>query len=218
MVIRLGRNGRFLACSMYPDHKETRPVPGEEEELPPVEGAGETCPKCGQGTLVARRGRFGPFAGCDRYPECDYIHRTGPPPPPPLPFEVECPKCGEGRLTARRARRTGNVFYGCGRYPACDFTTNFEPTGAVHDADAGAVGLKDESGICLRCGASVDLPGDRAELPGKRLAGGEPDPAALAPSRKRRAPARGGSNGASRKRRTTKTAAAAEPGSDDSGG
>jgi ssDNA-binding Zn-finger/Zn-ribbon topoisomerase 1 len=167
---------------------------------------------------VARRGRFGPFAGCDRYPECDYIHRTGPPPPPPLPFEVECPKCGEGRLTARRARRTGNVFYGCGRYPACDFTTNFEPTGAVHDADAGAVGLKDESGICLRCGASVDLPGDRAELPGKRLAGGEPDPAALAPSRKRRAPARGGSNGASRKRRTTKTAAAAEPGSDDSGG
>ena len=138
--------------------------------MPPVEGAGEKCPKCGEGTLAAKRGRFGVFAGCDRYPDCDYIHRTGPPPPPPLPFEVECPKCGEGRLTARRARRTGNVFYGCGRYPKCDFTTNFEPVGALHDADDGPVGLKDESGICLRCGAPVDLPGDRAAAAGSQAA------------------------------------------------
>ena len=216
MVIRLGRNGRFLACSMYPDHKETRDIPGEEPDMPPVEGAGEKCPECGEGTLVARRGRYGPFAGCDRYPECKYIHRTGPPPPPPLPFEVECPKCGEGTLTARRARRTGNVFYGCGRYPKCDFTTNFEPVGAVHDADAGPVGLKEESGICLRCGASVDLPGDRSELMGVRLPGGEPNPAALAPSRKRRAAGKGGSaKSGAKKRKTTKTAAAA--GDSDSG-
>jgi len=93
----------------------------------------------------------------------------------------------------RRARRTGNVFYGCSRYPRCDFTTNLEPLGAVHDADAGAVALKDESGMCLRCGASVDLPGDRADLPGRTLPGGPPNPAALVPSRKRRAASRGGS-------------------------
>ncbi|MDQ3938083.1 MAG: type I DNA topoisomerase, partial [Chloroflexota bacterium] len=92
MVIRLGRNGRFLACSLYPEHRETRPLPEEEAEAPSVEGVGETCPECGEGTLVARRGRFGPFAGCSRYPECGYIRRSGPPPPPPLPFEVECPK------------------------------------------------------------------------------------------------------------------------------
>ena len=79
MVIRLGRNGRFLACSMYPEHKETRPLPGEEP--PPQEGTGETCPKCGEGTLVGRQGRFGPFLGCSRYPDCDYIKREGPPPP-----------------------------------------------------------------------------------------------------------------------------------------
>ena len=85
MVIRLGRNGRFLACSMYPEHKETRPLPGEEPPEP--EGTGEVCPKCGEGTLVGRRGRFGPFVGCSRYPECDYIKREGPPPPDPLPFE-----------------------------------------------------------------------------------------------------------------------------------
>jgi DNA topoisomerase-1 len=187
MVIRLGRNGRFLACSLYPEHKETRPLPGEEPELPAVAGVGETCPKCGQGVLAARRGRFGVFAGCDRYPECDYIHRAGPPPPPPLPFEVECPKCGQGTLAARRARRTGNVFYGCSRYPKCDFTSNLEPLGAVHDADAGPVALKDEAGLCLRCGASVELPGERALLPGRRLPGGPPNPGALLPSRKRRA-------------------------------
>jgi DNA topoisomerase-1 len=215
MLIRLGRNGRFLACSMYPDHKETRDIPGEEPDMPPVEGAGEACPKCKEGQLAARRGRFGVFAGCNRYPDCDYIHRTGPPPPPPLPFDVECPKCGEGKLAARRARRTGNVFYGCGRYPKCDFTTNFEPLGAVHDADAGPVGLKDESGICLRCGAPVDLPGDRAELPGKKLPGGEPNPTALAPSRKRRtsSKAKKPAKKATRKRKTTKSSTAA--GSDD---
>jgi DNA topoisomerase-1 len=203
MVIRLGRNGRFLACSLYPEHKETRPIPGEEPELPTVEGVGETCPKCGEGTLVARRGRFGVFAGCDRYPDCDYIHRTGPPPPPPLPFEVECPKCGQGPLVARRARRTGNVFYGCSRYPACDFTTNFEPLGALHDADLGPVALKDEVGICLRCGAAVDLPGDRATLPGRRLAGGPPDPGALLPAHKRRS---SGGNGRRRSGASTKSA------------
>ena len=220
MVIRLGRNGRFLACSMYPDHKETRDIPGEEPDMPAVEGAGEPCPKCGEGVLVARRGRYGAFAGCNRYPDCDYIHRTGPPPPPPPPFEVECPKCGEGVLAARRARRTGNVFYGCGRYPKCDFTTNFEPLGAVHDADAGPVALKDEHGICLRCGAPVDLLGDRAELPGQKLPGGEPNPAALAPSRKRRASAKGkkatkSAKSGTRKRKSTKSKPDAEP--DDAG-
>ncbi len=205
MVIRLGRNGRFLACSLYPEHKESRPLPGEEDDLPAVEGVGEACPECGQGTLVAKRGRFGVFAGCSRYPDCTYIHRTGPPPPPPLPFAVECPACRQGSLTARRARRTGNVFYGCSRYPKCDFTTSMEPLGAVHDADEGPVVLKDESGLCLRCGASVALPDDRAGLPGQRLPGGPPDPSALLPARKRRGAAGGASRSTRPARRSRAT-------------
>ena len=184
MVIRLGRNGRFLACSLYPEHKETRPLPGEEQETPPVEGAGETCPECGEGTLVAKRGRFGAFAGCSRYPDCRYIHKTGPPPPEQLPFEVGCPKCGEGHLVARRARRTGSVFWGCSRYPKCDFTSSHRPLGALHDSDEGPVAERGEGAICLRCGAPVELPAGGAAV-GQLLLGGEPDPAALSSPRKR---------------------------------
>ncbi len=188
MVIRLGRTGRFLACTKYPEHKETRPLPGEEPEMPVVEGVGEPCPQCGEGTLVAKRGRFGPFAGCSRYPDCNYIRKTGPPPPEPLAFEVTCPKCGEGHLTARRARRTGSVFWGCSRYPKCDFTSSREPLGPVHDADAGPVAREGESGaICLRCGAPIELPA--AYVPGQQLPGGEPNPEAIAGRPRRGAPA-----------------------------
>jgi DNA topoisomerase-1 len=210
MVIRLGRNGKFLACSLYPEHKETRPLPGEE--TPKLEGEGDTCPQCGEGTLQTKRGRFGAFVGCSRYPDCTYIKKEGPPPPEPLPFEVVCPKNADGKLVARRARRTGNVFWGCSAYPKCDFTTNDEPTGAVHDAtDAlhadgrGAVARKADGGICLTCGASVELPD--GDLVGRRLPGGPPNPAALErPARG--SSRRGGARGASAAggRRTTRPA------------
>jgi DNA topoisomerase-1 len=200
MVIRLGKNGRFLACSLYPEHKETRPAPGDE--APPQAGEGEVCPQCGEGTLVGKNGRYGPFVGCSRYPDCTYIKKEGPPPPDQLPFEVICPKNGDGHLVARRARRTGNVFWGCSAYPKCDFTTNFEPVGAVHDADEGPVARKGDTGICLRCGADVPLP-EGTELVGARLAGGPPNPEALAkPARggARRGGGRSGAGGGSRGR------------------
>ena len=183
MVIRLGRNGRFLACSMYPEHKETRPLPGEEPPAP--EGTGEVCPKCGEGTLVGRRGRFGPFVGCSRYPDCDYIKREGPPPPDPLPFEVTCPKNHDGHLVPRRARRTGNVFWGCSNYPRCDYTTNHEPLGGVHDTDDGPLARRGDEAICLVCGSTSNVPADDV-APGERYPGGPPNPEALArPTRSR---------------------------------
>jgi len=189
MVIRLGRNGRFLACSLYPEHKESRPLPGEEP--PPQAGTGEVCPQCGEGTLVGRRGKFGPFVGCSRYPDCDYIRRDGPPPPEPLAFEVECPKNHDGHLVPRRARRTGNVFWGCSNYPRCDFTTNNEPLGGLHEADAGPLARKGEHAICLVCGSTSEAAPDEIR-PGERYPGGPPDPAALArPARQPRSPGRG---------------------------
>ncbi|MCU0505334.1 MAG: type I DNA topoisomerase [Chloroflexi bacterium] len=201
MVVRAGRFGEYLACSNYPEHKESRPLPqatgaaggpdgGAEGKQP--DGVGESCPECGAadgGTLVARRGRFGPFVGCDRYPACRYIRKDGPPPPAKLPFDVPCPRCTEGILVARRARRAGSVFHGCSRYPTCRYTTSRTPMGALHDTDGAAVAVSDDpsSGICLACGAPVAIPAGPV-APLTRLAGGEPDPAAL--DRPRR-PARG---------------------------
>ncbi len=194
MVIRLGRNGRFLACSLYPEHKESRPLPGDEP--PPQEGTGEVCPECGEGTLVGKTGRFGPFVGCSRYPDCKFIKKDGPPPPDPLPFEVICPKNKDGILVPRRARRTGNVFWGCSKYPKCDFTTNFEPLGGLHDSDDGPLARKGEAAICLICGSASATPPDDI-APGERYAGGPADPEALArPSRARGgAPRAGGTRG-----------------------
>ena len=203
MVIRLGRNGRFLACSLYPEHKESRPLPGEE--APTLPGTGEPCPKCGEGVLTSRSGRFGPFVGCSRYPDCDFIQREGPPPPDQLPFEVICPKNGDGHLVARRARRTGNVFWGCSAYPKCDYTTNHEPLGATHDADGGPVAKRDAGAMCLKCGATIELPAEGETLIGRPLSGGPPNPEALVSKRPRPKGGRGAKGGA-RGARTTRGA------------
>lgn len=202
MVIRLGRNGRFLACSMYPDHKESRPLPGDEP--PPQEGSGEVCPECGQGTLVGKSGRFGPFVGCSRYPDCKFIKKDGPPPPDPLPFEVVCPRNREGHLVPRRARRTGNLFWGCSNYPKCDFTTNDEPLGGLHDTDDGSLARQGEVAICLVCGSASDTgPDDVA--PGERYSGGPPNPEALArPARGRGGKPTGGASGRPKSRTTSR--------------
>ncbi len=193
MVIRLGRNGRFLACSLFPEHKESRPLPGDE--APPQEGEGEPCPTCGEGVLTSKRGRFGPFVGCSRYPDCTYIKKDGPPPPDQLPFEVICPRNGDGHLVARRARRTGNVFWGCSKYPKCDYTTNHEPLGATHDSDGGPVAQHGEALICLACGAAIEGERENATV-GAAMAGGPPNPAAIAPrARTGRAPRAGAGRG-----------------------
>jgi DNA topoisomerase-1 len=217
MVIRLGRFGEFLACSMYPEHKETRELPGAAGSGAKggeagVDAAGEPlpaeiCPKCGAesgAVLVQRRGRFGPFMGCARYPECDYIKKEGP---DPLAFEVACPTCGKGRLATRRARRTGSLFWGCSKYPSCRFTTSHEPLGAVHDVDGGPIGRAGEAALCLTCGAPVEIAGvAETDLVGAKLVGGEPNPEALArpSSGKGRRPGRT----TTAKATTTKTAAA----------
>jgi DNA topoisomerase-1 len=77
MVKKLGRFGFFLACSGFPDCKNTRSIPLAK------------CPKCG-GDVVARktRGRGKEFYGCANYPDCDFISHFKP-----LP-DQNCPKCG----------------------------------------------------------------------------------------------------------------------------
>jgi DNA topoisomerase-1 len=119
MVIKWGRNGSFLACKNYPECKNTK------EFLRRADGSikileerttDERCDVCGA-EMKVKRGRFGEFLACSRYPECKGTK--------PISIGVACPKegCG-GFLTAKRSRR-GKVFYGCANYAKtkCDFVT-----------------------------------------------------------------------------------------------
>jgi DNA topoisomerase-1 len=119
MVIKWGRNGQFLACSGYPDCKNTKPFVRKENgevEAAPEETTDEKCPKCSSPMLV-KRGRFGKFLACSRYPECN--HTQG------MSTGVSCPEDG-GKIVERRSR-FGKVFYSCSNYPACKFAIWYKP-------------------------------------------------------------------------------------------
>lgn len=114
MIIKWGRNGRFLACSDYPRCKTTRPLNGEEEEVV----TDRKCEKCG-GPMVVKTGRFGKFLGCKNYPKCRFTM--------PLSTGIACPREGcDGQIVERRSKR-GRTFYGCSRYPKCDFVSWNKP-------------------------------------------------------------------------------------------
>ncbi|MEO7908307.1 MAG: type I DNA topoisomerase [Roseiflexaceae bacterium] len=74
MIIKKSRFGPFLGCSGYPECKNTRRIGKDGKPMPLPEPTGVTCPKCNEGELMQRRGKFGrPFFGCNRYPKCDYL-------------------------------------------------------------------------------------------------------------------------------------------------
>ena len=127
MVIKIGRFGRFLACTDFPNCKNTRPIPAENSTTTTEEPASgvqaeettdEMCDKCGQ-SMVIKTGRFGKFVSCSDYPKCKNSK--------PLKIGVQCPKCG-GDLVQRSSRgKARRVFYGCSQYPQCDFIVNQRP-------------------------------------------------------------------------------------------
>jgi DNA topoisomerase-1 len=122
LSIRLGRHGRFIGCTNYPECDYTRDLNGdnsEKEEPEVVEG--RKCPKCAS-DLVIKRGRYGKFIGCSNYPKCRYIE----PLEKPQDTSVTCPKCKKGTLLKRKSRR-GKVFYSCSTYPDCDYAIWNEP-------------------------------------------------------------------------------------------
>ncbi len=120
LSIRLGRRGRFIGCTGFPDCNYTRSLDGQVTSEPEkVEG--RSCPDCGADLLI-RQGQYGKFIGCSRYPDCRYIE----PIEKPADTGVDCPKCGQGTLLKRRSRR-GKVFYSCGTYPKCDYALWNEP-------------------------------------------------------------------------------------------
>ncbi len=97
MVVKNGRNGKFLACSAYPKCKNTRPL-----EAPKVSEV--PCPDCG-GKLLYRQSRRGAFWGCENYPKCKFISK----------FEPTTKKCDQEGCDGVLARRTyrGKEVYEC---------------------------------------------------------------------------------------------------------
>jgi DNA topoisomerase-1 len=120
MVIKFGRNGAFLACSGYPECKNTKNfvrdkdgktqiVEDQPQEAPKM---GE-CPQCGS-DLVLKKARTGNrFIACSNYPKCKYVrsYSTG----------VPCPQEGCNGELVEKSSRKGKVFYACNRYPDCTF-------------------------------------------------------------------------------------------------
>ncbi len=117
MIIKVGRFGKFLACSNYPDCKNIKSFKEMAAQNQEPEYTGETCEKCGSRT-VFREGKFGRFIGCEKYPECDFVKN--------ITLGVKCPKCNEGDVVERKSKR-GRLFYGCSRYPSCDFVSWYKP-------------------------------------------------------------------------------------------
>ena len=115
LQLRLGRRGRFIGCSGYPECDYTRNVDDDRNSAEPEVVEGRSCPKC-DSPLIIRSGRYGKFIGCSSYPDCKYIE----PLEKPENTGVQCPQCRKGNILKRKSRR-GKIFYSCERYPDCDY-------------------------------------------------------------------------------------------------
>ncbi len=123
LSIRLGRRGRFIGCTAYPECDYTRNASesAEQAQAQSDEVAGRKCPLCDSDLLV-RHGRYGKFIGCSSYPDCRYIE----PLEKPVNTEVTCPTCKKGTMLQRRSRR-GKEFFSCSKYPTCKYAVWDKP-------------------------------------------------------------------------------------------
>ncbi len=119
--IRLGRRGRFIGCSGYPECDYTRNLDEDRDSAEPEVVEGRSCPECGS-PLIIRSGRYGKFIGCSSYPDCTYIE----PLEKPEDTGVTCPRCNKGTMLKRKSRR-GKIFYSCSTYPECDYAVWNQP-------------------------------------------------------------------------------------------
>ncbi|EUJ43020.1 type I DNA topoisomerase [Listeria riparia] len=90
MVFKMGKYGKFLACSRFPDCRNTKPI---------VKEIGVTCPKCNEGQVIERKSKKKRiFYGCDRYPACDYVSWD-------KPISRPCPKCSKKALVEKKLKK-----------------------------------------------------------------------------------------------------------------
>ncbi len=100
MVYKMGRYGKFMACSNFPDCRNTKAI---------VKDIGVKCPTCKEGNIVERKSKKRRiFYGCDRYPECEFVSWD-------KPIARPCPKC-ESLLVEKKSKK--GVFVAC---TSCDY-------------------------------------------------------------------------------------------------
>ncbi len=151
MMVKLGRNGKFLSCSKYPECKNARPMKedAEKEKELQKEFKDEKCDKCGS-AMIVKNGRFGEFLACSAYPKCKTTR------PLSHALKVKCPDCGSD-IVEKRTKR-GKVFYGCTGYPKCKFATWKKP---VDDPCPVCKGLqvqaKKDLVKCEQCGKETEV-------------------------------------------------------------
>jgi DNA topoisomerase-1 len=125
MVIKWGRFGHFLACSAYPDCRNTREVQnyGVDGSADPDSFEGETCEKCSK-PMVLKKGRYGQFLACAGYPDCRNTRRIlrgkdgSVASKADVPLEEKCPRC-ENHLVLKHGRF--GEFTACSNYPDCKY-------------------------------------------------------------------------------------------------
>lgn len=100
MVYKMGRYGKFMACSNFPDCRNTKPI---------VKEIGVKCPKCEKGEIVERKSKkHRVFYGCNQYPECDFVSWD-------KPIARSCPKCSS-YLVEKRTKKQVQV-----QCSSCDY-------------------------------------------------------------------------------------------------
>lgn len=128
LVEKFGRFGKFIACSNYPTCKYTEKSEEDKQQDAEVKKnlgneKGEIiCDQCGA-PMVIKRGPYGVFLGCSRYPECKTIKKIE------NKVGVACPLCGKD-IVEKRSKK-GRSFYGCSGYPACTFVSWGKPNGEI---------------------------------------------------------------------------------------
>jgi DNA topoisomerase-1 len=122
LSIRLGKRGRFIGCTGYPECDYTRSLQEDREaSLQPTVVVGRRCPQC-DSELVIKQGRYGKFIGCAQYPKCKHIESLEK----PEDTLVTCPQCHKGSLVKKKSRY-GTFFYSCNQYPDCKYVVNNPP-------------------------------------------------------------------------------------------
>jgi len=113
-VIKWGKLGSFLACSNYPECKNTQDFKKDDHGkivIVPKEFTDKKCEKC-QKPLVVKNGKYGKFLACSDYPNCKYTQA--------ITLGIPCPLCKDGEIAQKRSKY-GRFFYSCNKWPNCNF-------------------------------------------------------------------------------------------------